>query len=68
MASNPDISLECLEFSSVLECGPKASFGREPQPQAIGQDADRTDAAEPEQSEPQQALCERSRLLLIAHQ
>jgi hypothetical protein len=39
-------------------------FRRDPQPQAIGQDADRADPAEPKGGEPQHALRQRARILL----
>jgi hypothetical protein len=47
---------------------PKASLRREPQPQAIGHDGHGADTSEPKYGEPQQALRQRSRLLLSWHQ
>jgi hypothetical protein len=71
MASNPEFSRECLQFPPVSRrpnVSEKASFGREPQPQAEGYDGNRADAAEPKGCEPQQALCQRSWVLRFAHQ
>jgi hypothetical protein len=71
MASNPDMSLECFQFPAVSggwKCVPKASLGREPQPQAESDDRDRADPAEPKRGKPQQALLERPRSLFIRHQ
>jgi hypothetical protein len=64
-ASNPGIPLECFRFS---EMWPEASPRHQPQPQAEGHDGHGADADEPKGSEPQQALRQRSRILLIRHQ
>jgi hypothetical protein len=68
MASKADIPLECFQFSGVGDCGPNASLGREPQPQAKGHNRHGADAAQPKAYEPQQALRQRRRLLLLWHQ
>jgi hypothetical protein len=47
---------------------PKASLRREPKPKAIGHNGDGPDAAEPKRYEPQQALRQRPRFLLLGHQ
>jgi hypothetical protein len=47
---------------------PKASLRREPKPKAIGHNGDGPDAAEPKRYEPQQALRQRRRFLLLGHQ
>jgi hypothetical protein len=71
MASNPDISLECFQFSPVtdgVKASGKDSVRREPQPQAIGHDGHGGDPAEPKYEEPRQALRQRRRILLNWHQ
>jgi hypothetical protein len=42
-----------------LEALLEPSFGRDPEPQAVGHDAHGADAAEPQGDEPQQALRQR---------
>jgi hypothetical protein len=64
-ASNPDIPLECFRFSAMCR---EASLRHQPQPQGEGHDRYAADAAEPKRSEPQQALRQRSRILLIWRQ
>src|SRR5882762_8262349 len=46
----------------------RRSFRRDPQPQAVGHDAYGADPAEPKRGEPQQALYQRSPVLLLTHQ
>jgi hypothetical protein len=53
---------------SVLKARSKASFRRDPQPQAKSHDRHGADATEPEGDEPQQALCQRWRIWFRRHQ
>jgi hypothetical protein len=65
MASNPDIPLDAFKFRQK---GLGSLFRREPQPKAIGHNGHAADPAEPKRYEPQQALRQRQRILLLGHQ
>jgi hypothetical protein len=53
---------------SVFGNGAEASARHQPQPQGEGHDGYAADAAKPKGSEPQQALRQRSRILLVWRQ
>jgi hypothetical protein len=67
MASNPVMPLKWFRFFGSADVSQKHHSGREPEPQAIGDDGYRADPAEPECREPQKAPRQRP-LSVSGHQ
>jgi hypothetical protein len=57
-----------IQGADCQKCDPKASTGRQPEPQAKGDDGNRADPTEPKCEKPQQALRQRRRLWLAGRQ